>query len=175
MKQSKHSIFVSQGNCIKKVVYDRRPIQSCYNIPRKTQAEVCNTDAHRYCEKLCNISLFLVKKQDCHFEQKKICEIEMKTSPKKTKKYSYIKNCKEQPREIRDQCEKKKSIQPLCGTQERLVSTHEPVDTRNKRAALRRLVDMRTHSKENQKGSLHQGPQGAVQRDLRPVGHTATV
>ena len=128
------------------MVYDRRPIQSCYNIPRKTQAEVCNTDAHRYCEKLCNISLFLVKKQDCHFEQKKICEIEMKTSPKKTKKYSYIKNCKEQPREIRDQYEKKKSIQPLCGTQERLVSTHEPVDTRNKRAALRRLVDMRTHS-----------------------------
>ena len=29
----------------------------------------------------------------------------MKTRPKKTKKYSDIKDCKEQPREIRDQCD----------------------------------------------------------------------
>merc|ERR1719466_653844 len=49
-----------------------------------------------------------VEKQNCHFEPKKICELEMKTRPKKAKKYSYTKDCKEQPREICDQCEKKK-------------------------------------------------------------------
>ena len=57
-------------------------------------------------------------------------ELEMKTHSKKAKKYSYTKDCKEQPREICDQCEKK-SIQPMCDTQERLVCTYEPVETCN--------------------------------------------
>merc|ERR1712105_404157 len=35
----------------KGVVCDRKPTQSCYNIPRKIQVEVCKTDVHRYCEK----------------------------------------------------------------------------------------------------------------------------
>merc|ERR1712243_75555 len=48
----------------------------------------------------------------------KICELEMKTRPKKAKKYSYTKDCKEQPREICDQCEKK-SLKPVCVTQDR--------------------------------------------------------
>ena len=33
--------------------------------------------------------------QNCHFEPKKICELEMKTRPKKAKKYSYTMDCKE--------------------------------------------------------------------------------
>ena len=52
----------------------------------------------------------------------------MKTRPKKAKKYSYTKDCKEQPREICDQCEKK-TIQPVCEKQERLVCTYEPEET----------------------------------------------
>ena len=40
-----------------------------------------------------------------------ICELEMKTCHKKAKKYSYAKDCEEQPREIFDQC-KKKFTQP---------------------------------------------------------------
>merc|ERR1712179_677457 len=51
-----------------------------------------------------------------------------KTRPKKAKKYSYTKDCKEQPREICDQCEKK-TIQPVCEKQERLVCTYEPEET----------------------------------------------
>ena len=94
------------------------------------QVEVCKTDVHRYCEKFSNIFPFPVEEQNCHFEPKKICELEMKTRPKKAKKYSYTKDCKEQPREICDQCEKK-SIQPLCDTQERLVCTYEPEETCN--------------------------------------------
>merc|ERR1712096_544140 len=42
-----------------------------------------------------NIFPFPVEKQNCHFEPKKICELEMKTRPKKAKKYSYTKDCKE--------------------------------------------------------------------------------
>merc|ERR1739845_235847 len=34
----------------KGVVCARKPTQSCYNIPRKIQVEVCKTDVHRYCE-----------------------------------------------------------------------------------------------------------------------------
>ena len=37
----------------------------------------------------------------------------MKTRFKKAKKYSYTKDCKGQPREICDQCEKK-SLKPVC-------------------------------------------------------------
>jgi len=109
----------------KQVVCKRTPKQDCYNIPRKIQVEVCKTDIHRYCEKFSNVFPFPVEKQNCHFEPKKICELEMKTRPKKAKKYSYTKDCKEQPREICDQCEKK-SIQPLCDMQERLVCTYYP-------------------------------------------------
>ena len=83
---------------------------------------------HRYCEKFSNVFPFLVEEQNCHFEPKKICELEMKTRPKKAKKYSYTKDCKEQPREICDQCEKK-SLKPVCNTQERLVCTYEPQET----------------------------------------------
>merc|ERR1712096_155694 len=63
----------------------------------------CWTQNEEICEKFSNIFPFPVEKQNCHFEPKKICELEMKTRPKKAKKYSYTKDCKEQPREICDQ------------------------------------------------------------------------
>merc|ERR1712013_721927 len=112
----------------KGVVCDRKPTQNCYNIPRKIQVEVCKTDVHRYCEEFSNIFPFPVEEQNCHFEPKKICELEMKTRPKKAKKYSYTKDCKEQPREICDQCEKK-SLKPVCVMQDRLVCTYDPEET----------------------------------------------
>ena len=58
------------------------------------------TDAHRYWEKFSNIFPFPVEKQNCHFEPKKICEVKMKTHPKKAKKYNYTKDSKEQPRKL---------------------------------------------------------------------------
>merc|ERR1712203_123698 len=88
--------------------------QECYNIPRKIQVEVCKTDVHRYCEKFSNIFPFPVEEQNCHFEPKKICELEMKTRPKKAKKYSYTKDCEEQPREICTSA--RRSPSSLCAT-----------------------------------------------------------
>merc|ERR1712236_74543 len=73
----------------KQVVCKRTPKKDCYSIPRKIQVEVCKTDIHRYCEKFSNVFPLAIKKQTCHFEPKKICELEMKTRPKKAKKYSY--------------------------------------------------------------------------------------
>ena len=73
--------------------------------------EVCKTDVHRYCEKFSNIFPFLVEERNCYFEPKRICELEMKTRPKKAKKYRYTKDCKDQPREICNQCNKK-TFQP---------------------------------------------------------------
>merc|ERR1712059_212498 len=76
---------VETPNCFmeEKVINDvactRTPKQDCYNIPRKIQVEVCKTDVHRYCEKFSNIFPFPVEEQNCHFEPKKICELQQKT------------------------------------------------------------------------------------------------
>jgi len=107
------------------VVCERTPKQDCYEIPRKVQVEVCKTDIHPYCEKFPNTHPFPVEEQNCHFEPKKICELETKSRPKKAKKYSYTKDCKEQPRLICDQCETR-SLQPVCDFQERLTCSYIP-------------------------------------------------
>ena len=49
-------------------------------------------------------------------------KLEMKTCPKKTKKYNHIKDCKEQPRMICDQCVKK-SLKPVWMMQDRFACT----------------------------------------------------
>merc|ERR1712202_21532 len=81
----------------KGVVCARKPTQSCYNIPRKIQVEVCKTDVHRYCEKFSNIFPFPVEEQNCHFEPKKICELEMKTRPKRPKSTATIRTARSSP------------------------------------------------------------------------------
>ena len=63
------------------------------------RTEVCQPDHSRFCQKVTNEHPEPEQRQNCHFEPKKICELEMKTRPKKAKKYSYTKDCKEQPRE----------------------------------------------------------------------------
>ena len=50
----------------------------------------------------------------------------MKTCPKETEEYNYIKDSKEQPKGI-----EKKSIQSLCDNQGRMVCIHEPVENCN--------------------------------------------
>ena len=127
-------------------MHDRKPTQNCYSFPRKIQVEVCKTDVQRYCEKFSNIFPFLVEEQNCHSEPTRICKLEMKNGLKKTKKYSHT---KEQPREICDRCD----IQSLCDNQEMLTRTFKPVDTCNKKAVLRRLVDVRIHSFMRRPGS----------------------
>ena len=85
---------------------------------------------HRYCEKFFNIFPNPVEKQNCRIEPKKTKELEMKTRSEKAKKYSHTKDCKEQPREICDQCEKQ-TMNPAYAMQDRLVCTYEPEETCN--------------------------------------------
>merc|ERR1711955_38217 len=113
----------TQGCCLQQETYSELLQHS-----KKDPSRGFKTDVHRYCEKFSNIFPFPVEEQNCHFEPKKICELEMKTRPKKAKKYSYTKDCKDQPREICDQCEKK-SLKPVCVMQDRLVCTYEPEET----------------------------------------------
>merc|ERR1719318_1680026 len=79
----------------------RRP-RTMVMVRRRLSARghLSKIDVHRYCEKFSNIFPFPVEEQNCHFEPKKICE----------------------------QCEKK-SIQPLCDMQERLVCNYVPVES----------------------------------------------
>merc|ERR1712179_505432 len=100
----------------KGVVCARKPTQSCYNIPRKVLREIL-----QHLPLPCG-------RAELPFRTKENLELEMKTRPKKAKKYSYTKDCKEQPREICDQCEKK-TIQPVCEKQERLVCNYVPEET----------------------------------------------
>jgi len=79
------------------VVCDQEHKKDCYSIPRKIQVEVCKTDVHRYCEKFSYIFPFPVEGQNCHFKPKKICELEMKTRPKKAMKYSYRRTARSSP------------------------------------------------------------------------------
>merc|ERR1711942_187589 len=60
--------------------------ESCYNITKKTQVEVC---------------IFPAKEQVHRFGTKTIYGLEMKPHSKKTKEYRYIKDCKEQSKEVR--------------------------------------------------------------------------
>jgi len=110
----------------KQVVCVRFPKKDCYQVPRKVLVEVCQQDFYDYCEKFTNTVPFPVEDQNCHFEPKKICEIQDKSKPKKAKKYSYTKDCKQVDRQICAQVEKKR-IQPVCDLEQRLKCDYEPV------------------------------------------------
>jgi len=103
----------------------RRPRKDCYDVPRMVNVERCEVDTHKYCEKLTNIIPVPYQEQNCHFEPKKICEIQDRTRVKKGKKFSYRTHCDEVPREVCDQIEKK-VIEPVCSMEIRLQCSYEP-------------------------------------------------
>ena len=92
--------------------------------PRSTYEKTSFQSAATKDEKFPNIDTLAIKN---NFEPKKIygLEMEMKTHP------DYNKDCKEQPKKIRDQCEKT-DIQSPGNIQERLVRTDELVDRSQK-------------------------------------------
>eukprot|EP00091_Calanus_sinicus_P000057 TRINITY_DN0_c4_g1_i4.p1 TRINITY_DN0_c4_g1~~TRINITY_DN0_c4_g1_i4.p1 ORF type:complete len:167 (+),score=45.65 TRINITY_DN0_c4_g1_i4:523-1023(+) len=116
----------------KEVVCTRTPKQDCYNIPRKIQVGVCKTDVHRYCEEVLQRLPLQVESRTATLSPRRSVELAAEDSPKNAKKYSYTKDCKEQPREVCDQCEKK-TIQPVCDLQERLVCSYTPVESCRRR------------------------------------------
>ena len=87
-ERHENTVGYDQDGRLGRNIVVKQPTQNGYNLLRKAQAEACKTDMHRYCEKFANSFPFPVKEQECHVEPKKICEFEMKTRTKKTKKDS---------------------------------------------------------------------------------------
>ena len=77
--------------------------------------EHCQPTTQRFCQKFTNSFPQPVEKQNCHFEPKKVCEIQRRTREQKAKRYSYSQDCNVVPREVCDQKEKK-SVVPACTT-----------------------------------------------------------
>merc|ERR1712200_45756 len=59
------------------------PVENCYETPRVIRTEVCRPDNTRFCEKFTNGFPQPQQKQNCHFEPKKVCEMQRRTQPKK--------------------------------------------------------------------------------------------
>eukprot|EP00092_Neocalanus_flemingeri_P002811 GFUD01003008.1.p1 GENE.GFUD01003008.1~~GFUD01003008.1.p1 ORF type:complete len:381 (+),score=60.97 GFUD01003008.1:84-1226(+) len=123
----------SDGYGIKAVVCHQKPTSHCYDVPRTVHKENCTEEVHKYCEKFSNQFPFPQEKQNCHFETKKICEIQGRTRPKKAKVFTYSKDCKPVEREICDTVEKKRLV-PTCEIQDRFVCSYVPVEQCNDEA-----------------------------------------
>jgi len=113
------------GGYGKEKVCRKKPVERCYDIPRTIRSEECKPHVYKWCEKFTNPFPHPVERQNCHFEPKKICEIETKNRPKKAKNFHYHKNCQKVPREVCDQSERK-TVEPLCDQEERQKCEYVP-------------------------------------------------
>ena len=87
--------------------------------------ERCEQGVHKYCQKLENQVPFPIESQNCHFETKKVCEVQHRVRPKKVKKLSYSTDCKAVPREVCESTEVKKLV-PSCVDIDRLRCSYSP-------------------------------------------------
>ena len=71
-----------------------------------------------------------MEKQNCHFETRRICEIQNRKRVKKARRFSYSKDCRPVGRELCDSTEKKLLV-PVCEDSKRMKCTYEPVETCN--------------------------------------------
>merc|ERR1719509_485632 len=65
------------------------------------------------CQKVTNEYPEPEQRQNCHFEPKKVCELQKRTRNKKAKRYSYSQDCKAVARNICETC-KVKEVVPRC-------------------------------------------------------------
>jgi hypothetical protein len=111
---------------------EKIPRKRCYETPRQVRTEVCQPDKSRFCQKVTNEHPTLVQRQNCHFEPKKVCELQKRTRNKKAKRFSYSQDCKPVARNICDTCEVKEVV-PRCEQESRLVCTYKPEEKCSKR------------------------------------------
>ena len=79
----------------------------------QVRKELCRPQTSRYCQKFTNPFPEPVEKQNCHFEPKKICELQTRSRPRKAKRYSYTQDCTPIPRQLCDHVQTKKVV-PVC-------------------------------------------------------------
>jgi len=102
---------------------EKIPRKRCYETPRQVRTEVCQPDKSRFCQKVTNEHPELVQRQNCHFEPKKVCELQKRTRNKKAKRFSYRQDCKPVARNICETCEVKEVV-PRCEQESRLTCTY---------------------------------------------------
>merc|ERR1712133_221842 len=61
----------------------------------------------KVCEKLTKMVPVPVESQNCHDENKKVCELEERSQPKQVKKYVYTKECRPVPKTVCDNADQK--------------------------------------------------------------------
>jgi len=106
---------------------EKVPTKKCYDTARKVKEEICKPGVRQRCEKFTNDIPYPVEKQNCHNEPRKKCELEVRSRPKRAKKYSYVKECRPIPREVCDDVEKKK-LREVCDRSSRNVCKYKPVE-----------------------------------------------
>merc|ERR1739849_49807 len=104
---------------------EKVPKKKCYDTPRKVREETCKPVHSRFCEKFTNEFPVPQQKQNCHTEPMKRCELEVRSRPKKAKKYVYHKDCKPVTRKVCDTCEKK-TLSPVCDKIHKQVCKYKP-------------------------------------------------
>jgi len=112
---------------------EKIPRKRCYETPRQVRTEVCQPEKSRFCQKLTNVHPEPEQRQNCHFEPKKVCELQKRTRNKKAKRYSYSQDCKPVARNICETCEVKEVV-PRCEQESRLVCTYRPEEKCMERA-----------------------------------------
>jgi len=116
----------TDGSYGKETVCRKTPKNPCYETPRNVRKEICEQQVQRYCQKFTNPTPQPVERQNCHFEPKKVCQLEARTRNRKAKRYTYTPDCKPVPREICDQTEVN-NVAPVCTMENRLDCDYIPV------------------------------------------------
>merc|ERR1711990_1060344 len=103
---------------------EKIPRRRCYETPRQqVRTEVCQPDHSRFCQKVTNEHPEPEQRQNCHFEPKKVCELQRRTRNNKAKRYSYSQDCRPVARNICETCEVKEVV-PRCEQESRLTCTY---------------------------------------------------
>jgi len=102
---------------------EKIPRRRCYETPRQVRTEVCQPDHSRFCQKVTNEHPEPEQRQNCHFEPKKVCELQRRTRNKKAKRYSYSQDCRPVARNICETCEVKEVV-PRCEQESRLKCSY---------------------------------------------------
>merc|ERR1712080_441872 len=85
----------------------------CYTTPRTVSSDYREDREEKVCEKLTEKVPVPSEKQNCHDENKKVCELEQRSQPKQVKKYVYTKQCRPVPKTVCDNADQM-SLVPSC-------------------------------------------------------------
>merc|ERR1711972_835242 len=99
--------------------------QKCYPTYETKYKKQCESYEEKVCEKLTEMVPVPVERQNCHDENKKVCELEERSQPKQVKKYVYMKECRPVPKTVCDNTDQKQ-LKLSCVPSERKECSYQP-------------------------------------------------